>query len=86
MQVTISLVSMLYKGVIGALVAGLVALVAWPFKKLSAIHSELITQRTNCLQTLTVDGKEQVILLGKVANTLEAMHLDQARLLGRIEK
>ena len=53
---------------------------------LSAVHEELVAQRTNCLSTLQTTGAEQVKLLEKAVDVLEAMHLDQRTLLGRLDK
>jgi hypothetical protein len=77
---------LLYKIGIAAAVAGVIALFSWPFKKLTVIHDELTTQRTNCLATLAQQGDTQIDLLGKAVNILEDMHLDQRELLGRIDK
>ena len=84
-QPTLSVFSLLYKGIIAAAVAGIAALIAWPFRKLSSIHEELTTQRTNCLQTLQDDGKDQVKLLGKAVDVLEAIHLGQVEMSGYIK-
>jgi hypothetical protein len=53
---------------------------------LSAVHKELVAQRTNCLSTIQTTGAEQVKLLEKAVDVLEAMHLDQRELLGRLDK
>jgi hypothetical protein len=69
----------------------------WPFKAikkefaeakaaLGAVHGELITQRQNCLATIQSNGVEQNKLLTKAVDVLEAMHLDQRTLLGRLDK
>lgn len=76
MTPSITLVSVLYKATIGAVVAGIAALAAWPFTKLAKIHEELTVQRTNCLQTLQEDGKTQIQLLEKVSDTLNGVRLD----------
>ena len=55
-------------------------------EKLEAVHTELTEQRTNCLATVSHQGNAQIELLSKVASTLEAMHLDQRELLGRLDK
>ena len=55
-------------------------------KALKEIKTELIEQRTNCLTTLSNQGTEQIKLLGKAVETLEAMHLDQRLLMGKLEK
>lgn len=87
------------KALIGIVVAGVGALLMYPlkypFKKAKAewqslkdnidsAKTELVQQRTNCLATLQEQGEEQIKLLGKCANTLEAMHLDQKETLGLI--
>ena len=69
----------------------------WPIRKvktaykelqdaINSTHAELILQRTNCLQTLSNQGDKQVELLERMNGTLEAIHLDQARLSGRLDK
>jgi len=81
-QAALPLVSLFYKILMGMLVAGGIALIMWPFRKLAAIHSELIAQRTNCLQTLQNQGEEQIKLLGKAVTTLEGIHTSQASMAG----
>ena len=69
------------------------AVVLWPFRKArkewavlkaeqASIHAELVTQRTNCLQTLQTQGDRQIELLGKVSDTLTGMALSQAEQTG----
>jgi hypothetical protein len=80
-----------------ALIAILGAVAMWPIKlvkksyedameKLEEVHSELVAQRTNHLSHIEASNEKQVELLGKVAETLEAIHLDQARLLGKLDR
>ena len=77
-----TLMTLLYKIFMGIFVAGGIALVTWPFRKLSAIHAELIEQRTNCLSTLQAQGEKQIELLGKVVDTLGNIHTSQAAMSG----
>lgn len=76
-------------------IAGSVAM--WPIKriqkayvetigKLETVHAELVSQRTNHLTHIEASNEKQVEILGKVADTLGAIHLDQSRLLGRLER
>ena len=73
------------------------AIAMWPIRKvktaykelqdaINSTHAELILQRTNCLQTLSNQGDKQVELLERMNGTLESIHLDQARLSGRLDK
>jgi len=55
-------------------------------KVLSEIQEELAEQRTNHLSHIEVSSDAQVKLLEKAVTTLEAMHLDQRTLLGRLDK
>jgi hypothetical protein len=48
---------------------------------LGALQSELITQRTNCLQTLQQQGDRQVDLLSKTVEVLGEMHTDSKLML-----
>jgi len=52
---------------------------------LKEVHTELVTQRTNCLRTLQDQGKTQIDTLGRVADTLDGMHSQQAELTGYIK-
>lgn len=54
--------------------------------KLETVHQELVQQRTNHLTHIESSNEKQVEILSRVATTLEAMHLDQRTLLGRLEK
>ena len=42
----------------------------------AAIRTELTTQRTNCLNTLQMQGVEQIKLLGKAVDVLDGVRLD----------
>jgi hypothetical protein len=53
---------------------------------LEAVHEELVQQRQNCLTTIQNNGVEQNKLLTKAVDVLEAMHLDQRELLGKLDK
>ena len=79
------------------LVSAFLGVIAMPFKriikaytevvgKLDAVHTELTAQRVNHLTHIEVSNEKQVEILEKVAGTLEAMHLDQRTLLGRLDK
>jgi len=85
----------LVRGLIGAAVAGVSALIVYPFRwlvnsfkdvttQLSGIQTELVHQRSNCLSTLQDQGTRQIELLEKTVGTLEAMHLDQRETLAII--
>ena len=65
----------------------------WPFRKIrkewlglkesvASVHSELSTQRTNCLATLTTQGERQIELLGSTVAALDGVRLDLAQLTG----
>ena len=70
------LMMLLSKILMGLVVAGGIALILWPFKKLSAIHNELIAQRENCLTTLQTQGADQVKLLTKAVDVLDGVRLE----------
>ena len=81
------------KAVVGLIITGLLGVIMWPLKQakkewvnlkagLAETHAELITQRTNCLQTLQSQGDRQIELLGKVSDTLSGMALSQAEMTG----
>ena len=64
----------------------------WPFKrvvaaykeateKLDAVHTELTTQRENCLTSLQRQGDKQIELLGKAVEVLGEMHTDSKLML-----
>jgi len=55
-------------------------------KMLQDVKEELVHQRTNCLTTLQSQGTRQIEVLEKMSTTLESIHLDQARLQGRLER
>lgn len=81
-----------HEAVITVLVSAFLGAASWPFRtvkkewssltnKLDAVHVELSTQRNNCLTTLQNQGNEQIELLGKVADTLGEMRLDNREML-----
>ena len=87
------LTPLVYKTIVGLAITGLLGAFMWPFRKArkewialkdeqSLIHKELVTQRTNCLQTLQTQGDRQIELLGKVSDTLTGMALSQAEMTG----
>jgi hypothetical protein len=80
-----TLMTLLYKIFMGIFVAGGIALVTWPFRKLSAIHAELTAQRENHLTHIEAHGKEQVDLLGKMCASLEGVRLDLKEQTGFIQ-
>lgn len=53
--------------------------------RLDTVQKELSEQRTNCLQTLQIQGGKQIELLDKAATTLDAMHLSQVEMTGYIK-
>jgi hypothetical protein len=74
------------------LISFLLAAAAWPFKKIiktyneaktkwDDIHTELVKQRTNCLDTLQVQGDSQIKLLGKACDVLGEMRDDSKLML-----
>jgi len=71
-------------------IAGSVAM--WPIRKvqnaykeatakLEAVHTELTTQRENCLSSLQRQGDKQIELLGKAVEVLGEMHTDSKLML-----
>jgi hypothetical protein len=87
------LVAFGYKVAASAAVGVIMAVVLWPFRKArkewavlkaeqASIHAELVTQRTNCLQTLQTQGDRQIELLGKVVDTLGDIRTSQAEQTG----
>lgn len=52
---------------------------------LGIVKNELSLQRTNCLQTIQNDGKTQITVLNKMADTLESMHTGQSELYGYLK-
>ena len=81
------------KTVIGLVITGLLGVAMWPFRlarkewkalkeEQSAIHTELVRQRENCLSTLQSQGETQIVLLGKMASTLDGVRLDLAEQTG----
>lgn len=96
-EVTSSIWPYLSKALVGLIVTGLGALLMYPIKaikkewaglkeSIASAHLELITQRTNCLTTLAVQGEKQIVALDKIADTLSLMHLDQKETLGMLRK
>jgi hypothetical protein len=86
-----------HEAFLSIIVAIVGAVAMWPIRKikegakalktqLDTMQSELVTQRTNCLTTLQNQGERQIELLEKTVDTLEAMHLDQRTLLGKLDK
>ena len=86
----------IYKEAIGLLVAGVGALIMWPYRvakkewtslkeTTAKIHEELTQQRTNCLATLSQQGEKQIDLLTKVADTLDGLRLDTQAQTGFIQ-
>lgn len=84
------------KSVIGLIFTGLLGVTLWPLKQarrewkmlkedLSATHSELVQQRTNCLATLQSQGVQQVELLGKTVAALDGVRLDLAEQTGYLK-
>ena len=85
------------EGVISLALAAVGGILMWPIRKIktaykelqdaiNSTHAELVLQRSNCLTTLSNQGEKQIELLSKTVETLEAMHLDQRLLLGRLDK
>lgn len=79
-----------------ALVTLLGAVAMYPFRKVKSAYNdlktlaqetrdELATQRTNCLQTLQNDGKTQIEILGKVADTLTDIKVELAAQTGFLQ-
>lgn len=62
----------------------MVNLVKDRFKVLDDVRDELETQRTNCLATIQANGSAQLILLERMATTLDQMHNSQSELAGYI--
>lgn len=81
------------RSIVSLLVGGALTLVLWPFRKahkewtgmkndLSAVHEELVRQRTNCLTTLQNQGEKQIELLTKSVAVLDGVRLDLAEQTG----
>jgi len=79
------------------LVSALLGVAMWPVKKvrkaygeftskLDAISSELTEQRSNHLAHIQASNDKQVEILSKVAGILDAIHLDQRELFGRLDR
>jgi hypothetical protein len=87
--------TLLLKATMGLAVAGVGGILMYPIRaikkewaglkaSIANAQTELVVQRTNCLTTLQASSQEQVKLLEKAVETLEAMHLDQKETLGMI--
>lgn len=87
------IISYVYKAVASAAVGVIMAVILWPFRKarkewlgltgkLEAVHTELATQRQNCLSTLQSQGESQIELLGKTVAALDGVRLDLAEQTG----
>jgi hypothetical protein len=85
--------TLLYKVFMGLAVAGGIGLIMWPFRSVrkewislketvAETKSELVLQRTNCLNTLQNQGDRQIELLGKAVETLGNIHTSQAAMSG----
>ena len=77
------------KWVVGLVLTGLAGLFMYPFRRArkewsalkaeqSKIHDELVTQRTNCLHSIQLQGATQIELLGKTVAALDGIRLDLA--------
>ena len=62
----------------------IVNLIKERFNVLDAVRDELETQRTNCLTTIQNNGKEQLEILERMADTLDKIHTSQAELSGYV--
>lgn len=78
--------------VVTLMVTGFLAAVSYPFRqakakwtalntKLNDVHSELTTQRNNCLTTLQTQGTKQIELLEKAVDVLDGVRLDNREML-----
>jgi hypothetical protein len=87
------LTALSYKVVVSLAVGVIMYIALWPFKKVRkewtefkdeqlAIHSELVRQRENCLNTLQLQGDTQIVLLRNMNNTLDGIRLDLAQQAG----
>ena len=83
-EVVNQLAPLAFKSAVGLVITGVIM---WPFRKArtewialkdeqAAIRTELTTQRTNCLNTLQMQGEEQIKLLGKAVDVLDGVRLD----------
>ena len=79
------------------LVSAFLGVAMWPIRRviaayketheaLQGISKELTEQRSNHLTHIEADSAKQVEILKEVSSTLQAMHLDQRELLGRLDK
>lgn len=71
-------------------------MIMWPFRKakkifedvktsLDQVHTELVTQRSNCLSTLQSQGESQIKVLEKMSDTLSDMHSSQLEMSGYLK-
>jgi len=78
---------------VGLVFTGLIGAIMWPVRKakkewsklttkLDAVHMELVTQRSNCLATLQVQGDTQIELLSKTVAALDGVRLDLREQMG----
>lgn len=92
-MINTDLLQLVYKAAVSAALGVAMAVLIWPFRKArkewsalkdeqSKIHAELVQQRTNCLQTLQTQGKQQIELLGKTVAALDGVRLDLAEQTG----
>jgi hypothetical protein len=76
-----------WKVAASAAVGVIMGIILWPIRKartewaglkksLADVHSELKTQRENCLVTLQSQGVTQIELLGKTVAALDGVRLD----------
>jgi|ERR1700674_932804 len=81
------------KTAVSLFLTGLIGVIMWPLKKarkewsnltskLDAVHTELATQRNNCLTKLQGQGETQIELLGKAVAALDGMRLDLRETMG----
>ena|ERR1022692_4484561 len=87
------LAPLVFKATVGFVITGLLGVIMWPIRKvrkewsgltskLDAVHTELVTQRQNCLGTLQEQGKIKIELLGKTVAALDGVRLDLAEQTG----
>jgi hypothetical protein len=76
-----------FKALVGIIVTGLLGAFMWPFRKmkkewqgvkesLAAVHEELSVQRSNHLSHIESNGKQQIELLAKMAESMDGVRLD----------
>ena len=82
-----------FKSIVGLVISGLLGVIMWPLRKMKSewnamkseqtnIHSELVKQRENCLQTLQTQGDRQIELLGKTVDILGDVRVSIAEMAG----